>query len=492
MFKKIVLDNYKSFRHIEIDLTSSEKNPLPYAFIYGENGSGKSNFIDSLMFLKESMNTIKFGNRLRNTRNISENAGPIEVGFLTIGNDSQDQLEPGTEILLKNIGENLDKLSGILGAEQSIDLNPFPSELPVLAREARTVGSDAGISVSYSFTLKGHDGVYSMKFGPDNRLIHEKLSYVIESRIKDIFEISDSKKDSDSYRSTPIDCRFSLQLFLKKEYGKTIEDIIKKYWGKHSFMSIINEEYSANNAAYMNESIGTGIADVIDYFNSFVVSCKHDTWQFGTGINNRILANLRSGSIPLDKKEELLIYEDALNSFFTRVYSDVKKVYYKTEARNGRLSYKLYFSKMIGGKIRDIEISNESTGTLGLLNIFPAFFECACGKTVFFDEIDTGIHDLLIKEVIIDLKETFKGQFVATTHNTSLLEVLDPKSIFVIQIDPMGEKRILPISRIERTQKNHNNRNRYLNGVFGGTPITGEIDFGEIVQHAEEELGERK
>jgi len=459
--------------------------PLPYAFIYGENGSGKSNLIDSLMFLKETMETVNTMNKLRNGHDASEKADLNEPRIIMTGNDLQSQQSPEINVILKNIEENLNKLSKVIP-------NEAPSDIGGVAEKARMVESDTGIAVSYFFTLKGHDGNYVMRFGSDNRLIYEKLSFVVESRTKDIFEISISEKNDNPSHGNSMDWKFSPQLFLKKDYGKTTEDLIRRYWGKHSFMSIMNGEYSANNAVYMDESLGTGIADVMEYFNCLIVCCDHGGGRFGKGIENKILANLAEGCVTPDRRDQLLFYEDALNSFFTRIYSDVRKAHYKIESRNGELTYTLFFSKMIGGKIREIEISKESTGTRGLLNLFPALFECACGKTVFYDELDSGIHDVLIKDIMSELKGTFKGQFIATTHNTSLLEVMDPKSIFVIQMDYMGEKMILPISRIERTQKSHNNRNRYLNGVFGGTPITGEIDFGDIVRNTAEGLRGRR
>jgi hypothetical protein len=283
--------------------------------------------------------------------------------------------------------------------------------------------------------------------------------------------------------------KFSPQLFKNSGYGRTISDLIRKYWGRHSLLSIMDDQYSANNAGYMNESLGTGIADVIRYFDDMIVYCIYTNVKRGCGIKDKILAGLAGGQIYPDERAHLSIYEDALNSFFTRIYSDVKKVYYKIEQKGGMLNYTLFFSKMIGGERREIDIFEESTGALGLLQLFPAFFECARGKTVFFDELDSGIHDLLIKYLMQELKGTFKGQFVATTHNTSLLEIMEPRNVFMIQVDSRGEKRMLPISDIERTQRNHNNRDRYLKGVFGAIPVTGEIDFKDIVQHAERGLG---
>lgn len=483
MFKKIELDNYESFRHIEIDLTESEKNPLPYAFIYGENGSGKSNLIGSLSFLRNSIRTIK-KNKFMDDFAISE-ADMKAPNLSAKGSNPRDQ-----EMLAPLDGMFKDLYGNAI--EFMKKLNQLPLDITDLAEGVRTIGSDTGVSTSYHFVLGGHDGNYVMKFGADNKLVHEKLSFVVGSRTRDIFEICAFEKNDRPQSNHLVDQKFSPQLFLNQEYSKAIDDLIKKYWGKHSLMAILNEEYSANNTGYMDESVGTGIADVIRFFNSIIVSCKYDVYKETRGISERILTRLDNGNINVSEKSKLMRYEGALNSFFTRIYSDIKKAYYKIETHDEIIEYTLFFSKMIGGKKREISISNESTGTQRLLTLFPVFLECARGKTVFYDELDSGIHDLLIREIMSELVKEFKGQFIATTHNTSLLEVMDPKSVFVIQVDPKGEKRILPINRIERTQKNHNNRNRYLNGVFSGIPITGEIDFSEIVQHADDELGEMR
>ncbi|MDR0334684.1 MAG: AAA family ATPase, partial [Methanomassiliicoccaceae archaeon] len=72
MFKKIVLDNFKSFNHITFDLTGAEKAPVSYALIYGKNGSGKSNLIESLMFLKDTLRTYSGMSRTSGVMNEDE------------------------------------------------------------------------------------------------------------------------------------------------------------------------------------------------------------------------------------------------------------------------------------------------------------------------------------------------------------------------------------------------------------------------------------
>ncbi|WP_032605602.1 AAA family ATPase [Staphylococcus epidermidis] len=63
MIKSVELKNYKSFKKVEIDFTSNIQSENKFSFIYGENGSGKSNIISVFHFLKSSINTIKNNER---------------------------------------------------------------------------------------------------------------------------------------------------------------------------------------------------------------------------------------------------------------------------------------------------------------------------------------------------------------------------------------------------------------------------------------------
>ena len=46
------LENFQSFSQIELDLSGKNGSVKNHAFIYGENGSGKSNLINAVFLLK--------------------------------------------------------------------------------------------------------------------------------------------------------------------------------------------------------------------------------------------------------------------------------------------------------------------------------------------------------------------------------------------------------------------------------------------------------
>jgi AAA15 family ATPase/GTPase len=69
MISFIKLNNFKSFKNVELDLRGKKGIPKKIAFIYGENGSGKTNLMDSLFFLHNSFNTLMNINLLTNIEN---------------------------------------------------------------------------------------------------------------------------------------------------------------------------------------------------------------------------------------------------------------------------------------------------------------------------------------------------------------------------------------------------------------------------------------
>ena len=121
----------------------------------------------------------------------------------------------------------------------------------------------------------------------------------------------------------------------------------------------------------------------------------------------RILQELDAGNVKnpgRKQNKELYVFEDILNQYFTQLYSDIKKAYYKFKKEGDGYRYELYFDKVCGGSIRSIPVSLESTGTRKLLDDFPIFFTSAMGLTAFVDEVDSGIHDLLMNDILRLLK----------------------------------------------------------------------------------------
>ena len=186
----------------------------------------------------------------------------------------------------------------------------------------------------------------------------------------------------------------------------------------------------------------------------------------------------------LDRSERII------REFFTQAYADIKDVYYEKRREEDSIAYALYAKKMIGGKIRTVAFSRESAGTQRILDIIHSLLGAFCGVTVVYDEIDDGIHDLLLKNVLESMLEDITGQLIITTHNTYMLETIDIKSVYLINVDYMGNKEVKCLDKYPRIQGTNNPRIMYLKGLFGGVPIVDILDYDAIIQELDKDVNE--
>ena len=195
-----------------------------------------------------------------------------------------------------------------------------------------------------------------------------------------------------------------------------------------------------------------------------------------------MLENLESGRVERSEEYILDSSERIIREFFTQTYADIKDIFYEKKYEDKIITYKLFVKKMIGGKIRTIDFARESAGTQRIVEIIRALLGAFCGVTVVYDEIDDGIHDLLLKIILDSMMDDITGQLIITTHNTYLLESSDIKSVYVIHVDYQGNKEIRCLDQYPRIQNSNNPRNMYLKGLFGGVPFVDMIDYDMIIQ----------
>ena len=190
-----------------------------------------------------------------------------------------------------------------------------------------------------------------------------------------------------------------------------------------------------------------------------------------------MLLELRKGRIPENELENLIRSEKVICHILTQTYSDIKFVEYEIiKTDDGYIDYTLILDKMIAGKVRRIAINEESSGTDQLLRILAPLVSSMNGMTVFIDEIDTGIHDLLCRNIIDTFRKNITGQLIITTHNTALLKYLDPCEAYIIDVDYEGNKEAICLSDFG-LQKPHNLCDMYMSGKLGGIPIMDSIEI---------------
>lgn len=437
MFTYVKLKNYKSLVDFEVDLTSSKNNPKKMIIIYGENGAGKSNFIDSFFTLFDTLNTKIYKTAVDK--------------FMSETSDDKKELEFFFNKVLKDNFKNLD----------------------TIIEKSKTIGSKDNMVLEFGFKLNGKNGVYYIETDNES-IVKEKLEYVLDKNKTKYFELS----NKDNYINS--------SLFKSDKYLNEIKDLVDKFWGKHSFLSILLFEQQDKNKQYISKNINNNIFDVIKYFLSMSIYIKNssNTEKGKISVDKKFIPKMYNGSIKINEEEKLNHTEKILNNFFTSIYSDIKQVYYKKERKDNKLDYTLFIKKQIYGKIIDIDFKLESTGTQKLLDLFQLIISSMKkNNVVAIDELDSGIHDILTASILESLFSDIKGQFILTTHNTTILESdIKKECIYIFNIDSEGKKILVPITEYDKEHPNINFRKRYLKGIYYGIPIVSDIDFKDILE----------
>lgn len=437
MFTYLKIQNYRSLNNVFFDLKEKQNKAKKLAVIYGENGSGKTNLVSAFYFLKALANSF----------------------------------------LLEQIGDPIDKMieEGTLGKIPDYYLDQIKVfSLKYITERAKPIGVNKNTRLEFGFIINNHEGYYIVEF--NDKIVYEKLYYFTGKISGTIYEI----KIDDIKNPT-----LSNLIFKTSKIKKEMNENINKYFGKHSFLGIITNLMSNINEDYIKENISSYLFDFINMIKDTNVGIKGEV-NLNKGLssfNNLdfISGNLKKGEIDLKDEHILNKTEKILDEFFIQAYADIKKVTYEKEYEENKIKYHLIFHKLINNKITLVPIEEESSGTLKILSILGDLFETFYNKDVVIDEIDDGIHDLLLKVIIDSMKGNITGQLIFTTHNTTLLESLKPYETYIIDGNYNGEKEIICLDDY-KLQDHNSLRLRYMKGLFGGVPLVDEIDYSTIIK----------
>ena len=443
MFTSIHLENYKTFSNITVDLSQKSGVPKSLVLIYGENGAGKSNFAAAFYTLAETMRTMDIRDFL------------------------QDFMSKNKEIAEN---ESLLKMLRIRFRD-----------MEAIVQDARAIGATGNLVLDFSFVIKGKKGRYLIEMD-DKEIVHERLEYTLEKNKGLYFDITSSSK------------KLNEKVFVDKGFLTDIQSSLTKFWGKHSLLAILQHETNDKTSSYFDSAISKQfqicLADLMNL--SCKVKCPNTPERGVIGLVHPMLSDLDRGDIRIEQGTELMRVEAMLNCFLPKINTDIKTAYYKKKNKENSVHYELYTQQMISGKLCDVPFNLESTGTQSILELLPFLLLAATGSTVIIDEMDTGIHDMRIRDILLSVYPEIDGQLIATTHNTLLMNSDLPASTFyIIDKKEHGKRNIDCITEtVDRVHPNHNIQNRYLEGEYKGIPDSIKVSLNELLDVLERDSEE--
>uniref|UniRef100_UPI0026DC85E5 AAA family ATPase n=1 Tax=Thomasclavelia spiroformis TaxID=29348 RepID=UPI0026DC85E5 len=346
-------------------------------------------------------------------------------------------------------------------------------DIESLIKNNKMIDSDENLYLEFGFEVNNKKGRYILEMD-EKEIVYEFLEYVLLKNRGICFKVSKEK------------FFLSEKVFLNKDFSDDLKIMIKKFWGKHSLLGILNHDIFDKTNKYYEDKISENMKNVLSFLRKVSCQVKYgNTQEKGViGLPKNFLGDYYSGKVDLNEEKILDNAEKMLNFFLTTLYQDIQSVYYKREIINDKIKYNLIIRKRIYGKIRDLDFKLESTGTMSVVRFLPFMLITVKGSVAIIDEFDTGIHDVLVKSLITSLNDDIEGQLIMTTHNTLLMESELPKEVFYT-IEEISEldKRIDCILKYDnKININTNIRNQYIHGKYRGIPENVTIDFKKLTE----------
>lgn len=425
----LTLENIKNVKKGTIFMPNANEKSLSVdgseiLGIYGQNGSGKTAVVDALYFLQKIL-----------------------------------------------IGKSID--------QSIVDYIGMEDNTAHINSEFRIFNDDKVYEVGYNICFKKNEG-----------------EVVIEREFMNCAINEDGKRTNKSifmdYKRSESDSIFKPQKRLDELIGKNKDkktDLIvaRKIAEKSNCSFIFGEssrEIFCQNVEEKFNEYSTVIKALFEFSlkDLFVIRNTHSgmiTANFLLPMAFRIEHN-RSGAkgdfaIPLtepvvleqDKKDILDEIVNLINTVLYTIIPGLKvavKDYGKQATDSGKDGWKVELMSVRDGKT-PIPIRMESEGIIKIISILNVLIQAFGNPSIclVIDELDAGIFEYMLGEILDIFDKSAKGQLIFTSHNLRALEMLDKNSIMFSTVNP--ENRYIHMKNVK---ENNNLRSLYIRSITLG------------------------
>lgn len=441
---KITLYNFKNVVNGTVMLKSSKKRYRSSVLgLYGQNGSGKTAMIDAISVLKYALSGKSIPQKYADYINIDAEVATLEFSFLvrntiddTIYNvDYRFSLKKLTETTTSNIDDNAMQIS----------------------TDEKVVIFDEMLSHSYNTDGK-----------------RARMSQIINTCTNDVF-VPKAKYRMLTDNADPTDLLVAKKLALATSrsfiFSKDLLDTIRTRCKKECHVFLLNSlVFFGNFELFVIDTRNTGLISL----NALPISFRYsDTHMKATG--NLALPLNGSKVIPENMYRIADTIINNMNTVLTELIPslviDIKPIGPQL-LKDGSKGVVIELVSKKNGK--EIPLRYESDGIKKIISILQLLIVVYNNDsiTVAIDELDSGIFEYLLGELLRIISEKGKGQLIFTSHNLRPLETIDKDFVAFTTVNPSNR-----YIRLSNVKSNNNLRDFYFRDI-----ILGEQD--EVVYEA--------
>lgn len=434
----ITIKNFKNVEYGNIELNNASKNYTASVLgLYGQNGSGKTALIDSLEMLKYLISGTRVPEKFADYINVETAESEFEFRF---------ELSDGKDITLASYGFSIkgvdDNSSGNLVSQSK-------------NTKKRVVIFDEVIKCSIMSSAQLRQG----------RLIDTRDSEIFSPVSKKQLLMGKNKENVMNLVIAKRLCQEQSRSFI---FSRELLDVIREN------VKTLNEKPEADFYHSIIESLvyfGNRCLFVVNTATSGLISLNAQPISFKYIQNNRDLA---LGTIALPLYEPALIPEYELN-IILKVMDNMNIVLSKLipglkisisdlgrqTFDNGTIAHRIELMSLKNKKA--IPLKYESEGIKKIVSVLQLLIVVYNNPsvTVAVDELDSGIFEYLLGEILRIVSERGKGQLIFTSHNLRPLETIDKGFVAFTTTNP--KNRYIRLVNVKST---NNLRDLYYRDIM--------------------------
>lgn len=425
----LTLVNIKNVKNGTILMPSSNNKALSMGGaeilgIYGQNGSGKTAVVDTLYFLQQIMIGCELNKDMIDYVDIEANCAEVIAEFKLFGKDVI--FEVGYHIYLSK------KESSIIIERETLNC---------------AINQDGKRTNKNNF-IDYHRMETDCIFKPQKRL-NELIGKEKELKTDLIVARKMAEKSNCSYifgeSSREIFCRQSDNKF--KNYATIIKELFD-FALKDLF--VIRNTHSGMITA------------------NFLLPMAFRIENNKMGVKGDFAIPLMEPVVLESSKKSLL--DAIVKQINTVLYTIIPgmniemKDYGKQSLDSGEEGWKIELMSKREGK-KTIPIRMESEGIIKIISILNALIQAFRNPSICLaiDELDAGIFEYMLGELLTIFEKSAKGQLIFTSHNLRALEMLDKESIMFSTVN--AENRYIHMKSVKET---NNLRSMYIRSITLG------------------------
>lgn len=392
--------------------------------IYGQNGSGKTAIVDALYFLQKVMVGADLDQSLEDYMTIDSDTAEIFADF---------------NIFMDGI---------VFEIGYTLSLSREEKEIVINREILRSAKNENGIRTNKTIFMDYQRDQTDVIFKPQKR-----LDEILEANKEIKTDLIVARKMAEKSNCSYIFGESSREIFCR-EYKN----------GFQQFSVIISSLFEfALKDLFVIRNTHSGVISA-----NFVLPMAFRIENDNIGAKGDFAVPLTEPILVDEERKNLLeTIVEQINIVLYTIIPGLQvtiKNYGKQLLDNGEEGWKLELMSKREG-MKEIPIRMESEGIIKIISILNALIQAFGNPSIclVIDELDSGIFEYMLGELLDIFKKSAKGQLLFTSHNLRALEMIDKESIMFSTTNP--DNRYIHMKNV---RESNNLRNMYIRSITLG------------------------